>query len=96
MTAEMIAVSTIEEDEGIEEDITESDDVANTRWHLFGTDCQKEEIEFLCQVLVLYTIIVVSIYNLMTGHDISYLWTAILSRQYVDTLRCDLTYKYVR
>ena len=48
MKAETIAVSTIEEDEGMEEDMTESDDVANTRWHLFGNDCPKEEIEFLC------------------------------------------------
>ena len=30
-------------------------------WHLFGTECPKEEIVFLCQVVILYTVIVVSI-----------------------------------
>ena len=46
-------------------------------WHLFGTECPKEEIVFFCQVL--YTVIVVSIYNLTVGHDDSTLWTALLS-----------------
>ena len=30
-------------------------------WHLFGTECPKEEIVFFCQVIILYTVIVVSI-----------------------------------
>ena len=34
---------------------------------------------FLCQVVVLYTVIVVSIYNLTVGHCDSTLWTALLS-----------------
>ena len=34
-------------------------------WHLFGTECPKEEIVFFCQVIILYTVIVVSIYNLI-------------------------------
>ena len=33
----------------------------------------------LCQVVVLYTVIVVSIYNLTVGHGDSTLWTALLS-----------------
>ena len=33
-------------------------------WHLFGAECPKEEIVFFCQVIILYTVIVVSIYNL--------------------------------
>ena len=48
-------------------------------WHLFGTVCPKEEIVFLCQVVVLYTVIQISIYNLTTGHENSNLWTALLS-----------------
>ena len=32
-------------------------------WHLFGTECPKEEIVFFCQVIILYAVIVVSIYN---------------------------------
>ena len=34
---------------------------------------------FLCQVVVLYMVIVVSIYNLTVGHGDSTLWTALLS-----------------
>ena len=34
---------------------------------------------FLCQVIILYTVIVVSIYNLTVAHDASTLWTALLS-----------------
>ena len=37
-------------------------------WHLFGTECPKEEIVLFCQVIILYTVIVVSIYNLTVGH----------------------------
>ena len=51
----------------------------STPWHLFGTACPKEEIVFLCQVVVLYTVILISIYNLTTGHGDSTLWTALLS-----------------
>ena len=37
-------------------------------WHIFGTECPKEEIVFLCQVIILYTVIVVSIYNLTVAY----------------------------
>ena len=50
----------------------------STPWHLFGTVCPKEEIVFLCQVLVLFTVILISIYNLTTGHENSNLWTALV------------------
>ena len=43
-------------------------------WHLFGAECPKEEIVFFCQVIILYTVIVVSIYNLTVGHGDSTLW----------------------
>ena len=53
-------------------------------WHLFGTECPKEEKNvFLCQVVILYTVIVVSIYNLTVGHGDSTLWTALLSSSLV-------------
>ena len=52
---------------------------SSTPWHLFGTVCPKEEIVFLCQVLVLFAVILISIYNLTTGHENSNLWTALLS-----------------
>ena len=57
------------------------DDVVDAAdgWHIFGTECPKEEIVFLCQIIILYTVIVVSIYNLTTGHADYTLWTALLS-----------------
>ena len=57
------------------EDVVDTSDA----WHIFGTECPKGEIVFLCQVVVLYTVIVVSIYNLTIGHSDSTLWTALLS-----------------
>ena len=32
-------------------------------WNIFGTACPKAEIVFLCQIVVLYTVIVVSRHN---------------------------------
>ena len=48
-------------------------------WHFFGTECPKEEIVFMCQVIVLHMVIVVSICNLTAGHGDSTLLTALLS-----------------
>ena len=63
-----------------EVDITAADDEVDVNgWHIFGRECPKEEIVFLCQVIILYTVIVVSIYNLTVAHDDSTLWTALLS-----------------
>ena len=60
-----------------EVDITAADDEVDANgWHIFGRECPKEEIVFLCQVIILYTVIVVSIYNLTVAHDDS---TALLS-----------------
>ena len=50
---------------------------ATDGWHLFGTECPKEKIELFCQVIILCTVILVSIYNL--GHGDSTLWTVLLS-----------------
>ena len=61
------------------EEDDEVDAKATDGWHIFGRECPKEEIVFLCQVIILYTVIVVSIYNLTVAHDDSTLWTALLS-----------------
>ena len=60
---------------GSVEDVVDAADV----WHLFGPECPKEEIVLFCQVIILYTVIVVSIYNLTVGHGDSTLSTALLS-----------------
>ena len=62
-----------------EEEDDEVDAKATDGWNIFGRECPKEEIMFLCQVIILYTVIVVSIYNLTIAHDDSTLWTALLS-----------------
>ncbi len=48
-------------------------------WRICGNECPKAEIVFLCQVVVLYFVIAVSIYNLTKGQGDSNLWTALLS-----------------
>ena len=75
VTATAAAAAEDSTDAQYAEDSSSSD----TPWHLFGTACPKEEIVFLCQVLVLFTVILISIYNLSTGHENSNLWTALLS-----------------
>ena len=77
----------IDEDEEVEpEDVAAAEDSTgapnendSTPWHMFGTVCPKDEIVFLCQVVVLYMVILISIYNLTTGHENSNMWTALLS-----------------
>ena len=73
-----IVVEEEEEEEKEEEDCTDASN-DSTPWHLFCIKRPKEEIVFLCQIVVLYTVIVISIYNLTVGHDDSNLWTALLS-----------------
>ena len=76
-------LTTIDEEEEKEQGADCTDAAPNepdsTPWHIFGTACPKEEIVFLCQVVVLYTVILISIYNLTTGRGDSNLWTALLS-----------------
>ena len=62
------------------EDTVEDTGSTSKRWVLFGSSCPKAEIVFFCQVVVLYTVIVVSIYNLTKTDANSNLWTALLSR----------------
>ena len=83
MTAETTTqdfTTTIDEDEEDAEERTDApSEKVSTPWHLFGTVCPKEELVFLCQVVVFYTVILISIYNLTTGHENPNLWTALLS-----------------
>ena len=80
-TTEAFPTTVIEEDEQEDtEDSTDNQsDDDNTPWHIFGIVCPKEEIVYLCQVIALYIVILISIYNLTAGHDNSNLWTALLS-----------------
>ena len=47
--------------------VSASDNDAADGGYLIGTECPKEEIVLFCQVINLYTVIVVSIHNLTDG-----------------------------
>ena len=49
------------------------------QWNLCGQGVPKSEIVFFCQIIILYTVILVSIYNLTREQGDSNLWTALLS-----------------
>jgi len=48
-------------------------------WKLFGKNVPKNEVIFICQVVVLYIIILTCIVNLSLANGDSNLWTALLS-----------------
>jgi len=48
-------------------------------WRLFGKNVPKNEVIFICQVVILYVIILTCIINLSLGNGDSNLWTALLS-----------------
>lgn len=48
-------------------------------WVLFGQRLPREEIVFFCQVIVIFTVIVCSIYNLSVSHPLESLWISLLS-----------------
>ena len=73
------AVPAVDEVDITDEVDTVEKHIGTDGWHIFGTECPKEEIVFLCQIVILYTVIVLSIYNLTVAHDDSTLWTALLS-----------------
>ena len=51
----------------------------NQQWEICGHGVPKSEIVFFCQVIILYTVIITSIFNLTKGNGDSNLWTALLS-----------------
>ena len=59
------------------------------QWTIFGKEVPKSEIVFFCQVIVIYTVVVTSIYNLTRGvGDNDKLWTALLSSSLGYLLPC--------
>jgi hypothetical protein len=53
-------------------------ETSSSRWAFFGKTVPKSEIVFFSQTIILYTVIIVSIYNLSTDNT-SDLWVALLS-----------------
>jgi hypothetical protein len=56
-----------------------SDTESVSSWVTCGKKTARSEVVFLCQVLILYTVIVVSIYNLTVESENSTLWMVLLS-----------------
>ena len=51
----------------------------NPQWQFCGQGVPISEIVFFCQVIILYSVILTSIYNLTKENRDSNLWTALLS-----------------
>ena len=59
--------------------MTPSETDSTKSWTACGRKTPRAEVVYLCQVFILYTVIVVSIYNLTVQSDKPTLWTALLS-----------------
>ena len=60
-------------------EVSETHSQSERSWSMFGSRVPRSEIVFFTQVIIIYTVIVTSIYNLTTGHKDGHLWTALLS-----------------
>ena len=50
-----------------------------SRWCFLGRRTPRGEIVYFTQILVIYSVIVVSLFNLTRGHEPSSLWISLLS-----------------
>lgn len=48
-------------------------------WKIFGWNVCKNEVVYFCQIIILYTIIIVCIINLTTLNGDAQIWTSLLS-----------------
>jgi len=48
-------------------------------WYLCGSQVPSDEIEFFCQIIICYIVIITCIVNLSLKNGDSNLWTALLS-----------------
>ena len=56
-----------------------ADNPRQTRfWHMFGKRVPRSEIVFLCQMILIYVVVGVSLFNLTRGHGVDNLWVALL------------------
>ena len=51
----------------------------HSKWHLFGHGVPRSEIVFFSQIIILYIVICVSIYNLTLHKEDVNLWISLLS-----------------
>ena len=58
---------------------TPSDTGSEPKWTVLGKKCQKSCLVFLCQIVIIYIVIIACIINLSVQNGESTLWTALLS-----------------
>ena len=73
------AMSVPVSDELMESSETHRNSNIHQQWEFCGCGVRKSEIVFFCQIIILYTVIIISIFNLTKGNSYSNLWTALLS-----------------
>ena len=78
---EDIEEKVIEQEDEEEEEEEENENLThkNSQWYLFGQTLPKNEVIFICQVVILYIVILTCIVNLSLKNGDSNLWTALLS-----------------
>ena len=47
-------------------------------WRVFGRRVPRSEIVFFCQMILIYVVVGVSLFNLTRGHEVDHLWVALL------------------
>ena len=47
-------------------------------WDIFGQRVPRNEIVFICQMILIYVVVAVSLYNLSRGSEVDNLWVALL------------------
>ena len=52
---------------------------STSRWHFFGREFPRSEVVFVCQILLIYIVVCVSVYNLTVGTGNDKLWITFLS-----------------
>ena len=67
----------VEEEEEIAE--LRRDQRTSRSWNVFGKPLPQSEIVFFAQIILIYAVVGVSLFNLSRGHGDSQLWTALLS-----------------
>ena len=66
----------------MDEDRTDSPARGNVNrrsiWDIFGRRVPRNEIVFFCQMILIYVVVGVSLFNLSRGHGTDNLWVALL------------------
>jgi hypothetical protein len=61
------------------EEVVHQQDSNSNSWKVCGSRMPKSELVFFSQVIILYVVVCLCLYNLTTGRGDSNLWSALLS-----------------